>query len=146
MTNRLRSAEMHIKLRWVGVPLLLSGIFLLITAVLYLGNPSGSWFSLLLGVASSLGALSAFGVNHDTAVSLGVEIVNSSNPHQDDSQLSEPSAFEDRASAQLLKEVELELKRNRTEALNLRPSPISAMVIPVIVVGIQLLASWRLFA
>ena len=91
--------------------------------------------------------INCFGVNHDTAVAFGVEIVSSSNTqNQDEQQAAELTAFERQASHQLRTEVNAELKRNRTEALSLRPSPLSGMLIPVLVIAIQLFASWRLFA
>ena len=147
MSNQLKSAEMHIKIRWVGVPFLITGLFILITATLHLSGPGGSWFTLLLGVASSLGSLTVFGVNHDTAVALGIELANSTNSRSTDVQQATAfSDFEKQATPQLCNEVFAELKRNRTEALSLRPSPKSALLIPIIVLGVQIFASWRLFA
>ena len=125
-----KQAEKHIRLRWVGVPLLVSGLILFVIALQsFLG--SGPFFPVLFGIACSLMGLTCFGVNHDTAICLAMEA------QRDDDTL--------RFSPQLQQELEEELQRNRADALALQSNPKVGLFLPIFVVAFQMLEGFILF-
>ena len=124
-SKAIQQAENHIRLRWIGVPFLAIGILLFLTALQHFLR-SGSFFPVLLGLASSLMGLTCFGVNHDTAVSLAMQAKR----EDEDIKFSE----------QLEREVEDELSRDRASALSLQSNPVVGKVLPIvvcIVIGIE---------
>lgn len=123
-------ANHHIQLRWIGVPFLLAGLFLLFTAFQQ-AVQGGSWFYVLLGVACSLMGLTCFGLNHDTAISLAVE-----GRKQDEDLV---------LSSQLEKELRIELERDKAGALGLQGNPKLALMLPLIVLAVQCTEVYLLF-
>jgi hypothetical protein len=123
-------ANRHIQLRWIGVPFLLAGLFLLFSAFQQ-AVQGGSWFYVLLGLACSLMGLTCFGLNHDTAISLAIE----GRKKDEDLVL----------STQLANELRIELERDRAGALGLQGSPKLALILPLIVLAVQCTESYLLF-
>ena len=126
MNQLAQQAQFHAKLRWVGAPLLLSGVLLLCTAVFRALIGGSGWTAAFSFFGAAL-ALASFGANHDATMAY---------------------AFEGRGqglSPSLREELEEELERDRDGVVGSRPTPKLAMVIPVIAVCVQAWVAWRLF-
>jgi hypothetical protein len=120
----LRTVLRHAQLRWVGAPLLLSGVLLFLAAAegFLFGRPGLP----MLAVGGTLSGLAAFGANHDTAMALAMRL---------DPELLPPD---------LAKEVEQEAERLRKGAAALRPNQTAALLLPLISSGIQVAVLVRL--
>lgn len=123
-------ARFHARLRWVGAPLLLSGVVLLCWGIASVmgGGSAAMVFVCLFG--TGLG-LASFGANHDTALALALRAREASG--------AEPVLVE-----ALSAELDEELEQDRGEVLGLRPSPRIAMVIPLVALVVQGFVLWRL--
>ena len=125
-----KQAEKHIRMRWIGVPLLVSGLVLFLIAIQSFWI-SGSIFPVLLGTACALMGLTCFGVNHDTAICFAMEAQRA-----DDTL---------RFSPQLQTELEEEMRRDRADVLALQSNPKIALFLPIVVVIVQILEGFLLF-
>ena len=126
MTSLAKSAVRHARLRWVGAPLLLTGVALLGTAI-YQSLLGGSVWTAALGAFGTGLGLASFGANHDAAIAY---------------------AFQGRESAlprALKEELAEELDADRNNVLSLRPAPKVAMTIPWVAVAVQGWVFFRLF-
>lgn len=126
MTEGVARAVRHARMRWIGAPLLLTGLGLLIAAI-YAALTVGSLLTVGLGMFGCGLALASFGANHDTAMAM---------------------AFTNREGGlpdSLAKELEEELDRDREGIVHGRPAPRVGMVIPLIAVGVQLWVAYRIY-
>ena len=126
MTEGVARAVRHARMRWIGAPLLLTGLGLLIAAI-YAALMAGSLLTVGLGMFGCGLALASFGANHDTAMAIAF--------------LNREGGLPD----SLAKELDEELKRDREGIVHGRPAPRVGMVIPVIALGVQLLVAYRLY-
>lgn len=127
MTEDVARATRHARLRWVGAPLLLSGLSLIGYAV-YGWLTGGSGWTVAAACFGTGLALASFGANHDTAMGYALLAQDGGLP---------PSIKD---------ELEAELLRDRPGVMKMRPAPIVGMVMPVVAVGVQLFVLWRLVA
>jgi len=111
-------AARHARLRWIGAPLLLTGIALAGWAI-YTSMTGGSWWNVGIGMLGAGLSLATFGANHDTAMALAFR------------------AREQGLTDKIKRELEEELERNRDEIIDLKPSPKVGMVMPVIALALQ---------
>lgn len=125
MTEDVTRAIRHARLRWVGAPLLLSGGALIVYAVYGWLTGGAGWTVALACFGTGL-ALASFGANHDAA--MGYALVSQ------DSGL--PASLKD--------ELDAELVRDRAGVMKVRPAPNVGMVMPLLAVGVQAFALWRL--
>lgn len=125
-----KQAGFHAKLRWVGAPLLLSGVVLLLWGVLSVLQGGPVWVIFLGMFGSGLG-LASFGANHDTAMSLALRVR--------DAEGEEPFLSE-----ALSDELSEELEHSRAEVLAMRPSPRIATMLPLVALMAQGLLVWQL--
>ena len=128
--EKIQQAERHIVYRWVGAPLFGFGCVWLILALQNAFN-TGVWYPVMLGMASCLMGLTSFGINHDTAIQLALDV------RREDPEV----VF----SASLHREVTEELSRDYAHALSISGHPTLAMVIPVITLavhGIEVYLLW----
>ena len=116
-----KKALLHLRLRWLGLPLFFSGLILFCLVLTSLPM-SRDYFALLLGFGSAGSGLTIFGVNHDTAMAYAVS-------EYPDTEGLHPS---------LLSELEEDLEWNQASILSLTATPKSAFFIPVIAIAIQL--------
>ena len=125
----VQRVQRHAHLRWIGAPLLLSGLGLLCYALfgVFVG---GSGMTLGLSALGTGMALASFGANHDTAMALAFQLQGSGD-------LSLPTGIRD--------ELEEELERSRDAVIGLRASPRVAMVLPLVAVLVQAWVAFRLF-
>ena len=126
----VKQAIKHIRLRWVGAPFFLLGMVWLIAA-LQQALGGGSWFPVMLGFASSMMGLTCFGLNHDTAIQLALQVRN----HQPDFVFESP----------LQREVTEELNRDYANALSLSGHPTLGMILPVITFVVHGVVVYLLF-
>ena len=131
MPKIVLQAEKHIKLRWIGVPLLVSGGVLFLLALREYSYASIGFFPILLGVACTLMGLTCFGVNHDTAICLAMEAQREDDTLQ--------------FSTQLQAELEDELRRERSKTLSLQANPMVAIFLPFVVCIVQGIELYLLF-
>jgi hypothetical protein len=111
-------ANRHARLRWVGAPLLVSGVVLAGWAI-HTSIGGGTLWNVGLGMLGAGLSLASFGANHDAAMAYALR--------SRDSGLSE----------KLRTELEEELERDRDEILDLKPAPKVGLVMPVIAVSLQ---------
>lgn len=123
------AARRHAALRWVGAPLLVTGLFGLLSALLGLAG-GGPGLNVMLGLFGTGMALASFGANNDTALALALRARDSGT---------------ERLSPQLEAELNEELERDRKGVLELKASPTVAMVLPVVATAVQAGLAWRLF-
>lgn len=126
MSDETAIVVRHARVRWVGAPLLASGVALLGYA-LFAVMTGGSMLTVGLGMFGCGLALASFGANHDTAMALAFAHRDAELP---------PS---------LMDELSDELERDRDGIVHGQPMPKVAMVMPIIAMGIQALVAYRLF-
>lgn len=126
----VQQAFKHIRLRWVGAPFFLLGLVWLIIALQHaLGG--GAWFPVMLGFASSMMGLTCFGLNHDTAIQLALQVRNQQPEY----------VFEN----PLQRELTEELNRDYANALSLSGHPTLGKILPVITLMMHGLVVYILF-
>jgi hypothetical protein len=125
--DKIYASSHHFKLRWIGAPLLCSGLLLLLQMLHFirLGHPS--WLLLLAAISSAL-ALTSFGINHDTGVALAVEAEQ------------EGASFEEHRL--LEQELAEDMGYNSERTLELKPHRALSHLIPFVTCVIQLYL-WR---
>ena len=122
----IQVAVRHARLRWVGAPLLFTGILLILLAVLQMVSGGPVWM-VMLGLFGLGTALASFGANHDTAMAHAVRVRLHAN-----------------LPVPLRDEVDAELERDRNDVMGLRPSAIAGLVVPVVCICVQGFVAWRL--
>ena len=127
MTDDVARANRHARLRWVGAPLLLSGVSLIAYAV-YGWLTGGSGWTVAASFFGTGLALASFGANHDAAMGYALLAQDAGLP---------PT---------LQDELEAELVRDRAGVMKVRPAPTIGMVMPVVAIGVQTFVLWRLLA
>ena len=128
-TTAASAARRHARLRWVGAPLLATGVLVLLTAGVRSFGP-GPVGPALLAVGGCLLALTSFGVNHDSALAYTRDAGPAADPA-------------------LRLELDAALDKDRPGTLTLRAAPAMGFVIPVLAVLVQsgvLLRSFGLLA
>jgi hypothetical protein len=118
MSNDAARAARHARLRWLGAPLLLTGL-LLAGWALFLSLGPGSGWNVGIGMLGAGLSLATFGANHDTAMALAFRAREGGLPDA------------------LRTELESELERDREDLIGLRASPRVGLVMPVIALGLQ---------
>ncbi len=126
MTDVVQQAVRHARLRWVGAPLLMTGVGLLGMGV-YGSFFGGSLWTVALGAFGTGLALASFGANHDAAMAFAFQGRESDLPRALKDELAE------------------ELEGDRDAVLTLRPAPRVAMVIPWVAVAVQIWVAVRIF-
>ena len=126
MDSAVAGAVVHARLRWVGAPLLLTGVGLLGKAVYDAFFLGPLWLAAVAALGAGL-ALASFGANHDTAMGLAYQAREAGLP------------------LDLKDELDAEIERDRDGVLALRPTPTIAKVIPLIAAGIQIFVFTRVF-
>jgi len=124
--SAVAGAVVHARLRWVGAPLLLTGVGLLGKAVYDAFFLGPLWLAAVAALGAGL-ALASFGANHDTAMGLAYQAREAGLP------------------LDLKDELDAEIERDRDGVLALRPTPTIAKVIPLIAAGIQIFVFTRVF-
>lgn len=125
--NDLQRATLHARLRWVGAPLLLTGLLLFLAALTQAIGPA-PWTLVPHALLGSGLALASFGANHDTALALAQRMVEAGH----------------RPPAPLDEELAAAVAADRAGTLALRPAPTVGLVIPVLALLVQLGLGWRL--
>ncbi len=126
--NAAEACVRHARMRWLGLPLLLGGLALLVLGIISMIG-AGSWTSVALGLFGTGLALGAFGANNDTALAYALEARRLT-----------PDALPDGLSAEL----DDELERDRAAVMGLHASPRVAVAMPLAALLVQCLAVWKL--
>lgn len=130
-SNTIAAARRHATLRWIGAPLLITGLFGLLNALLGLAG-GGPGVNVMLGLFSTGLALASFGANNDTALALLV-------------QARDAGGADSALPPSLLEELNEELGRDRKAVLELKAAPTVAMVLPLVAILAQAGLAYRLF-
>lgn len=126
MSIHVNHAVRHSRLRWVGAPLLLSGVGLLGYAV-FRSLVGGSGWTVAFAAFGTGMALAAFGANHDAAMGYAF------------------AGRDEGLPPDLKSELDDELERDRDGVISVRPVPTVGMVMPFVALFVQLWVAWRLF-
>ncbi len=126
MSRVVSDAVLHAKLRWLGAPLLLTGVGLLGKAIYDAFFLGPLWLAAVAALGAGL-ALASFGANHDTAMGLAYQGREAGLP------------------LDLKDELDAELERDREGVLALRPTPTIAKCIPFVAVCIQVFVGAKVF-
>ena len=116
----IQKSMFHLKFRWFGAPLFVSGLVLFGTAI-FTWPVTHDYFSLLLGFGCAMSGLTVFGVNHNTSMAFAMT------SYPDIQTLPKDLRFE----------VEEDLKWDKAKALSFKANPKTAMIIPFISVLLQ---------
>ena len=116
MSRVVSDAVLHAKLRWLGAPLLLTGVGLLGKAVYDAFFLGPLWLAAVAALGAGL-ALASFGANHDTAMGLAYQGREAGLP------------------LDLKDELDAELERIE-RAFMLRPTPAIAKCIPLLCIQV----------
>lgn len=125
-----QKAQKHMQLRWIGAPFFLFGLVWLMLAFQQAVS-GGTWFLVMIGFASSMMGLTCFGLNHDTAIQIALQIRS----QQPEYVFNNP----------LQREVSEELNRDYANALSLSGHPTLGKVLPVITLMVHGLMIYLLF-
>jgi hypothetical protein len=122
----LNSVIWHARLRWIGAPLLLTGLITVgLCTARYLEGYAG--YPILFGFMGTGLGLAAFGVNHEATIALAISLKN---------QGSEP------LPESLAKELGEEMARDRENTLSLQAFPKTALLMPMIALAVQAGTAW----
>ena len=124
----LAIARRHASWRWTGAPLLLSGILLLLAALVGVIQ-GGSGFTAMLGMFGCGLSLASFGANHEAAIASALRA------RQGGAEL----------PPRLAEDLDEELARDRAGTMGLRASPRVALALPLVALLVQTGVAWRLF-
>ncbi len=126
MNDSVQRAQFHAKLRWVGAPLLLSGLLLLGYAI-FQSLVGGSGWTVAFSLFGAALSLASFGANHDATMAYAF------------------AGREEGLPSNLRDELDEELERDRNGVVGARPTPKLGMAIPIVAICVQLWVAWRLF-
>ena len=134
--NQLRRIIFHLRLRYIGFPLLVCGILILCTV--FLQNHL-AWYWNIASIMSCGLSLASFGSNHDTAIAYAAVL-----PHQKlktfiqtESNHIEPQVR--KSLFYILTELEDEKSWKNTTIDSLEPHPYIASIIPIVTIALQIL-------
>lgn len=125
------AASRHASVRWVGAPLLLTGLFGLVNAIISL-PAHGTWADFGLGMFGTGLALASFGANNDAALALALQ-----------AQEATPGGGTP-LNPELARELAEELAADQAGVSELKASPRVALVLPFVCLAVQAGLAWRL--
>ena len=126
MSEDVKRAIFHARLRWIGAPLLMSAVVMLGYAI-YRSMVGGSGWTVAFSIFAFAVSLASFGANHDATMSYAF------------------SGRGDGLPTNLRDELEEELERDRDGVVGARPAPKIGIVMPMVAVLAQVWVAWRLF-
>lgn len=137
-TTRLEAAAAlrHASLRWLGVPLLVTGATMVIWALAGVFT-GGSWLTLGLTLFGTGLGLGSFGANNDTALAFAARVSEATGSREE-----RPGLLSDKLEDELAQELE----RDRPGVMGMLPTPRVAMGLPAVALVVQALALSRLMA
>ena len=127
----IRLATRHLKLRWIGAPLFVSGLTLLVLAVRAALHGASGWTVLFACFGTGMG-LASFGSNHDAALAYAYEVHRDPDPGPG-------------LGTTLAAELDEELARDRIGVGELVAFPKVSMIVPFVATGVQLWVASRIF-
>ena len=132
--NQIRRIIFHLRLRYVGFPLLVCGVLLLVTALI---GQNIEWYWKIASVVSCGLSLASFGSNHDTAIAYASVL-----PHQKLKSLIQIESANVEPQVQktlsyILAELEDENSWKQTSPAILEPHPWLSSLIPLVTLALQ---------
>ncbi|MAA79194.1 MAG: hypothetical protein CL916_08025 [Deltaproteobacteria bacterium] len=116
-----QKAMFFLRYRWIGVPILCSGIMLFLSVLTMFPQTNGDYFLILLGFGCMALGLTSFGVSHDTAMALVAE------------HYPKTANF----NSALQREFSEDIKWDKAKTLSLSAHTKTAMVIPLLALLVQ---------
>ena len=134
--HQIRRIIFHLRLRYIGFPLLVCGILMLCTVLL---QNHLAWYWNIASIMSCGLSLASFGSNHDTAIAYAAVL-----PHQKLKNLiqTESNHIEPQVRKSLfyiLTELEDEKSWKKATIDSLEPHPYIASIIPIVTIALQIL-------
>ena len=134
--HQIRRIIFHLRLRYIGFPLLVCGILILCTVLL---QNHLDWYWNIASIMSCGLSLASFGSNHDTAIAYAAVL-----PHQKLKNLiqTESNHIEPQVRKSLfyiLTELEDEKSWKKATIDSLEPHPYIASIIPIVTIALQIL-------
>jgi hypothetical protein len=132
--NQIRRIIFHLRLRYIGFPLLVCGVLLLITALI---GQNIQWYWKIASVVSCGLSLASFGSNHDTAIAYATSL-----PHQKLKSLIQLEAANvepqvKKTLSYILAELEDENSWKQASSIILEPHPWLSSLIPLVTIALQ---------
>ena len=116
-----RKAIFFLRYRWIGVPILCTGVLLFISVLTMFPQTNSDYFLVLLGFGCMALGLTSFGVSHDTAMAIVAE-------HY-------PKTA--RFNSALQREFSEDIKWDKAKTLSLSAHTKTAVVIPLLALLVQ---------
>ena len=116
-----RKAMFFLRYRWIGLPILCTGVLLFISVITMFPQTNGDYFLVLLGFGCMALGLTSFGVSHDTAMALVAE-------HY-------PKTVKFHSALQ--REFSEDIKWNKAKTLALSAHTKTAVIIPLLALLVQ---------
>ena len=116
-----RKAMFFLRYRWIGVPILCTGVMLFISVLTMFSQTNGDYFLVLLGFGCMALGLTSFGVSHDTAMAIVAE------------HYPKTSNF----NSTLQREFSEDIKWNKAKTLSLSTHTKTATIIPLLALLVQ---------
>ena len=134
--NQIRRIIFHLRLRYIGFPLLLCGVLLLCTVLL---QNHLEWYWTIASIMSCGLSLASFGSNHDTAIAYAAIL-----PHQKLKTLIQSEAKNIEAPVKkslsyILMELDDENNWKKASVDALEPHPYVASIIPIVTIALEIL-------
>lgn len=133
--SQIQRIIFHLRLRYIGFPLLICGLLILITALL---SHHLEWYWKIGSIMSCGLSLASFGSNHDTAIAYATEL-----PHQKLKNVLQTEATQlepqlKKGLSYILNELDDENSWNNVNSSNFEPHPYIASIVPVITICLQI--------
>lgn len=116
-----RKAMFFLRYRWIGVPILCTGVMLFLSVLTMFSQTDGDYFLVLLGFGCMALGLTSFGVSHDTAMALVAE------------HYPKTTSF----GSALQREFSEDIKWNKAKTLSLSAHVKTAIIIPLLALLVQ---------
>lgn len=116
-----KKAMFFLRYRWIGVPILCTGILLFVSVLTLFSQTDGDYFLILLGFGCMALGLTSFGVSHDTAMAL----------------VAEHYPKTERFNSALKQEFSEDIHWNKAKTLSLSAHTKTAVVIPILALLVQ---------
>ena len=126
VSPELRAARRHARIRWAGVPLLLTGLAV-VGLCFAQWLQGGSGYIIFIGFMGMGMGLASFGANHEATLAFSLRVEN---------------AGVESLPEKMSRELQEERTRNGEAVDALVPFPRTSLVLPLVAIGVQTFVAW----